>query len=206
MMQFSRPNPDNHMLSPVDFEADYKSPYSNDPAHSGPALPRIARTFDILESNGRSWDLQVSSLARRGITVQLDQVYLCDGGDQLSHPMTYRLHPYPGASRGQSVPLAEKIARMKGWQDAILTFDELMEPSINQHSIESLISLIESGKIVRAEIVELDTSNPSLRKLFKSLKFIESPTPPHPYIARWPELVSAAREGRIVSVWLKQKE
>jgi hypothetical protein len=205
MTQFSRPNQRNPAQSPANFDADYKNPFSDDPAHSGPALPSMLRTFDVLESNGRRWNLQVSGLGRRGLTVQLDEVYLCDGGDQLSHPMTYRLHLYPGASRGESVPLTEKIARMKGWQDAILTFDELMEPNIHHHSMESLISLIESGRIARAEIAVLDTANPSLRKLFNTLSFMESTEPPNPYIARWPDLVSAARMGLIVSEWLKQK-
>ncbi len=204
-MQFSRPNHDNPTQNPSDFDADYKNPFSNDPAHSGPALPSIVRTFDVLESNGRCWNLQVSGLARRGLTVQLDEVYFCDGNDQLTHPVKYRLHLYPGASRGGSVPLTEKIARMEGWQNAILTFDQLMEPSIRQHSMESLISLIESGRIARAEIAVLDTGNPSLRKLFNTLGFTVSREPPYPFLAKWPDLVSAARTGLIVSEWLKQK-
>jgi hypothetical protein len=112
---------------------------------------------------------------------------------------------YPSASRGASVPLTEKIARMKGWQDAILTFDELMEPTIQQYSMDSMISLIESGRIARAELAVIDTGNPYLRKLCNTLGFIESPERPHPYIAKWPDLVSAARTGLIVSEWLKQK-
>jgi hypothetical protein len=205
MLQFSRPNLHALAQSPANFEADYTSPFSDDPAHTGPELPTVKRTFDVFESNGRRWDLQVSGLARRGLTVELDEVYFCDGRDQLSHPITYRLHLYPGASRGSSVPLTEKIARMKGWQDAILTFDEIMEPGTTHHSMESLVSLIESGRIARAEIAVLETANPSLRKLFNALGFTVSPEPPHPYIARWSDIVSAAKSGLIVSEWLKQK-
>ena len=113
-----------------------------DPANEGPELPHIDIQRE-LKFGGRVWQGRLSRLCpRRSVSLQLDEVFLCDGRDLCNRPVRYRLHMYPGASSGQELSFEEKHERMRGWQQAILTFDHLMEAEPCEHSIETLTELL----------------------------------------------------------------
>lgn len=121
-----------------------------------------------------------------------------------------RMHMYLGEPHGPSVTFATRLSRMERWAEAIQAYDSMMIEPEKRYAKEELESMIMSGILPRPKVVELDTGNKGLRKLFDRLQFPKPFDPSRPEESQqsqptWVNFVESARSGELVCTWRKLK-